>query len=333
MLQLKNDTPFAANIMLLPDADGIDTVYAVVKATFSLRNGVELADRQVPVALTDQHYGDPQTSSIRVPCDVSLGKRGTDVLVVGSAWAPGGQPVWQMDVSFTVGPIAKSLRVHGDRVWQESAGVSSIAWVAPFVRMPLVWERAYGGADETPSGPTARPDNPVGAGFRLPNGAKPLAGMPLPNVESVDRLVTQWRDTPAPSGCAAIAPHWEPRKSYAGTYDDAWQTSRAPYLPRDFDARFFQLAPTDQIAPAFFRGGEPVELHGLTPSGSQRFTLPAARVSVLYRLASGEEQREAVLDTVLVEPDDARLILVWRAALSCDKKTLTVKEVRTTVTS
>ena len=38
-----------------------------------------------------------------------------------------------------------------------------------------------------------------------------------------------------------MAPHWLPRRAWAGTYDDAWRISRAPYLPADFDARFFQL--------------------------------------------------------------------------------------------
>ena len=39
----------------------------------------------------------------------------------------------------------------------------------------------------------------------------------------------------------------------AGTYDDQWQTRRAPYLPEDFDARFFQLAPTGLVAASILK--------------------------------------------------------------------------------
>src|SRR5919108_183167 len=87
-------------------------------------------------------------------------------------------------------------------------------------RKPLVWERAFGGTDVTPKGPTAEPRNPVGAGFRAPDGQKPLAGMPLPNLEDPFAPISSWKDRPAPACFAPIAENWQPRLSYAGTYDD-----------------------------------------------------------------------------------------------------------------
>jgi hypothetical protein len=41
----------------------------------------------------------------------------------------------------------------------------------------------------------------------------------------------------------------------------------------------------------------------------------------------GTTTRPAALDTVLIEPDAARVSLVWRAALECDKKVLQTREV------
>src|SRR3712207_9360361 len=79
---------------------------------------------------------------------------------------------WQMDVRVSVGPASKTVRVFGDRVWDAGPAGAATKWVAPFERMPLVWERAFGGADQTDRGPTADPRNPVGTGFRAPNGAK-----------------------------------------------------------------------------------------------------------------------------------------------------------------
>jgi hypothetical protein len=331
MLQLKNLTPFTAKIMLLGNRSGIDTLYAVIKATFTIGDSLALADAQVPVILTDQHHGDPAASSIRVPSDVSLEKPGTDVLLSGSAWAPGGTPTWQTDVSMSVGPVAKSVRVFGDRVWDAGAAGAAVAWVTPFVRMPLTWERAFGGTDQTDKGPTAEPRNPVGAGFRAANGAKPLAGLPLPNVEDPAALISSWKDAPAPAGFGAVSPHWLPRRTYAGTYDEAWQKTRAPYLPDDFDPRFCQIAPLGLVTGQHLRGGEVVDLRGVTPNGALRFVLPAVAVQATYRLDSGAESRSAALDTVLIEPDARRLIMVWRASLSCDKKALKIREVEATL--
>jgi hypothetical protein len=327
MLQLNNTTPFEAAIMLLPDLEGVNTVFAVVKATLDVGEALTVAEKPVPVVLTDKHHGEPATSSIRVPSDVCLGKPATDVLLLGSAWAPNGRPAWQADVSLSAGPVSKTVRVFGDRVWESGAAGTTMAWVTPFERMPLIWERAYGGADQTDKGPTADPRNPVGAGFRVRGGAKPLAGSPLPNLEDPAALISSPSDAPAPAAFAPVAAHWEPRKSYAGTYDAAWQQHRAPYLPADFDPRFFQLAPLGLTVPGHLRGGEVIDVRGATPNGWLRVALPTWSVQVTFRLPGGPQERPAVLDTVIVEPEVPRVVLVWRAALRCDKKALKVDEV------
>ena len=330
MLQIKNATPFNASLMLLPDTDGIDTIYTVVKGTFALDNRLTIADEQLPVVLADQHYDDPASSSIKVASDVCLGKRQTDVLVVGSACAPADQPIWSMDVSVAVGSARKTIRVFGDRAWDGGSGVATISYVTPFVRMPLIWERAYGGADETPRGPARHPRNPVGTGFRVRGGTKPVAGTPLPNVEDPASLISSPSDAPVPAGFACIAPAWEPRRLYAGTYDEVWQAERAPYLPKDFDLQFFQLAPPG-LGTGQLQGGEPVELRGLTATGLMQFALPLLGIRAAYRLERSTEERAGILDTVIIEPDAGRLIMIWRAALRCDKKSLKVREVQTSI--
>ncbi len=47
MLQLKNRTPFQATLLLTPDADGIESLYVIVKGTYDLTTTtVRLADKQ-----------------------------------------------------------------------------------------------------------------------------------------------------------------------------------------------------------------------------------------------------------------------------------------------
>ena len=48
-------------------------------------------------------------------------------------------------------------------------------------------------------------------------------------------------------------------------------------------------------------------------------------------LNAGTEQRPGVLDTVLIEPDAQRFVMIWRSILSCDKKTLKVREIEIAV--
>lgn len=331
MLQLRNETPFKAQIMLLPDRRGIDTLYTVVKATFTIGQSLGLAEEQVPVTLADEFFGEPTSSSIRAASDVSIGKPSTDVVINGSAWARDGTPTWQMDVSASVGPVAKTVRVFADRVWDVSSGVAAVAWLAPFERLPIVWERAFGGRDMSEKGPFMEARNPAGTGFRVSDGAKPLAGLPLPNVEDPNAPISSWKDSPAPAGLSAVASHWVPRRNYAGTYDDAWQRSRAPYLPADFDPRFCQVASVGLVTPQPLLGGEEVVLTGMTPTGLLRFWLPVVRVAVAYRLDTGVENPPVMLDTVVIEPDAGRLIMVWRAGLACDKKVKTIREVNPTL--
>lgn len=329
MLQLKNRTRFAATLFSSPDPEGVETLFAIVKGTFTLGPRVEEAEKQTPIVVADRFHGDPLRTSIAEPADVGLVKPGTDVLLFGHAYGPGGRPAARAEVSLRVGPIEKHAVVFGDRVWGGTV-LTRISAPEPFERMPLVWERAFGGT-EPPSGDPPRTDgddrNPVGTGFRSRMSGRKLEGIPLPNIEDPARLIASPGDRPAPMGFGAVAPHWKPRPKYAGTYDEAWQKSRAPYLPTDFDPRFLQVAPEDQQVPGYLRGGEPVEIAGATPSGVLRFALPARRVDVVFHLDSSVERRSANLDTVILRPDESRLVLVWRAALPCDKRLLKVREV------
>jgi hypothetical protein len=230
-----------------------------------------------------------------------------------------------MDVRLTVGPVRKTVRVVGDRAWVRG-GVGYVASEPrPFTTMPLVWERAFGGTDVVDGVPQAEGRNPVGTGFRA--GPDPLDGVRLPNLEDPADPVASWTLGPAPACFAPGRAALLPRRRHAGTYDDAWQRGRAPYLPTDFDARFFQLAPEGLTAPGHFEGGEPLEVDGASAAGPVRCALPRVALDVDFALRGTLETRRAVLDTVLIEPDANRLSLVWRAALRCDKQALRVSAV------
>ena len=160
-----------------------------------------------------------------------------------------------------------------------------------------------------------------------------MPGVRLPNLEDPANPITAWNQRPPPAGFAPICAHWEPRRSFAGTYDEEWQKHRAPYLPKRFDPRFLQLAPPGLIAPGYLKGGEPVELRGVTRAGIARFRLPEGDAKITYRLDGSPEERPVHLDTVLIEPEQSRFSLTWRSVFPCDKKALRVSEIEAALVS
>jgi hypothetical protein len=325
MLQLDNKTPFAAVFAVLPDRTGIDTLYVVVKASVNLRPKLALAPAQTPPSLVDEYYEDPATSSLKQYSDLHLGKPGTDVLLMGCARTPRDQPAEGVMVSLSVAERRKEVLVMGDRTWLRNGTPSA---PQPFDAIPLVWERAFGGTDALdPEHILAEERNPIGVGFRGKQDAERMVGQPVPNLEDATALISHWDDTPPPACFAPIAPSWLPRRVYAGTYDETWQQTRAPYLPADFDPRFFQCAPAEMCFDRYLQGGEQVHIRGAAEDGPIAFTVPTVRPIVEVKVAGRLEEPWAELETLLIEPDENRASITWRAALPCDRQVLKVEKI------
>ena len=331
MLQLKNETPFAAAINLFPDPEGIDTLYVTLKATFAIEDGQPaVAEEQVPVQLADEYWGEPGESSLKYASEAHLCKLSTDVVLVGFAQAPEARRVNQLDVLLRVGPVRKQVRVFGDREWTGRLLGRSITAPEPFAKLPLVWERAFGGvheADPQKGKIFAEGCNPVGRAFRGTRSRGEMAGTLLPNLEDPAALLSSPGDKQDPACFAFVAPSWQPRVSFVGTYDQAWEQRRAPYLPLDFDSRFFNCAPAGLVCPGYLVGAEPVELTGVSPVGPLLFHLPVCKARLAIRLAGCSESPPLRLETVLFEPEESRFAMLWRAALPCDKQALKVESI------
>jgi hypothetical protein len=330
MWQLDNRTPFAAERTWVRDRDGTETWLVAVKATFDIQasGSTTVCEEQPPVTLIPAHLGKPGQSSLRYESDLQRTKLNTDIVVLGQAHAPGGRPVETLDVGFAVASVVKMLKVFGDRKWQRG----SINATQPFVSMPIVYERAYGGVDKQSKEPAWDVRNPVGCGYAA--AEKNLDGQQLPNIEHPKQLIRRWNDRPEPAGLGPLACHWQQRQQWAGTYDEKWQQERLPLLPNDFDDRHYQCAPADQQAPQFLRGGEPVALRNLTPGGGDvRFVLPRVYLGFETMFYTGPSVRHEPpkLHTVILEPDISRVSLVWHTALPCHPRVLKLNRTRITL--
>lgn len=327
MLQIDNQTPFYAVLSVLPNRVGVDTLYVILKATLVLRPKLALASEQLPVTLADEYYGDPTDSSLKATSEIHVGKPGTDVLLIGRAWGPSGQSVREAFVRVVAAERQKTIRVLGDRVWQSDGTPTA---PEPFEAMPLVWERAFGGVHPLEDRTLAEERNPIGVGFAGKRSAEELTGQPVPNLASPGEPLERQGQSVTPVCFAATAPQWLPRRAFAGTYDEVWQRKRAPYLPADFDPRFLQCAAPELTFDRYLLGGEPIAISGASPQGPIAFPIPAANLRVEVKVAGSVERAPVNLETVLLEPDENRVALTWRAALPCDRKVLKVEKVTVT---
>jgi hypothetical protein len=203
--------------------------------------------------------------------------------------------------------------VQGSRIWLRGARGFVISDKRPFTRQNIDYDVAFGGIDPYLDDPkkfaTFEP-NPSGLGYYPLR--KDRNALPLPNTSELDREITDHVGPHPPMAFGPLGRTWLPRRSYAGTYDDAWLETRMPLVPHDFDDRYFQAAPPDQQVP-YPQGGERLEIVHLSEVPRIRTALPRVQVVMTFQRKSGRvTQRICNLDTVLLMPDDLRLCLTWR---------------------
>lgn len=319
MLQLTNDTPFRAERCVKLDQHGNQILVVAVKATFLLDGAPvpTLHPTQEAVCYSPAYAGEPGRSSLVREGELVAEHPGTDIVLNASAYAPNGRPAETVDVSVTVGPVRRTLRVFGDRHWQNDGDTLSVTPPRPFVSMPVLYERAYGGVTALSEGTGQETEarNPIGMGFA--SRADFLVDKPLPNIEDPAMLIDRWDSRPAPAGLGAVPSDWSPRREYAGSFTAEWRRRRAPLWPADYDPRHQLSAHPDLVSAEPLRGGEEVQLTNLTPSGSLAFRLPRFYLTVHSLTSTGRVRHKVQMDRVIIEPDEQRLLLVWRSVLNC----------------
>jgi hypothetical protein len=331
-MELLNATRMTAGYTLGMDPSAREHVVVAVKGAFDFPNldgsVCRLADQQAPLVLADDYWGEPGFSAPRYEADFALRKPRCDVLLNASAHAPGARPAERVRVGVKIGAWSKVLDVVGDRVWLNQFVTFGASAPEPFLTKPITYDVAFGGVDDLDPDeamPDAYAANPFGRGWHRVRNQSRIPGTPLPNTESPGEPVRSPWGAYAPVGLGIIARGWPARLRHAGTYDQAWIDDVFPFLPADFDERYFQAAPEDQQI-GCPRGGEEVVLVNLTPEGRTRFRLPSLDMPVVFFRKGGQEERAAVLDTIVIEPDARRALLTWRASLPLRRDIFEVPE-------
>jgi hypothetical protein len=317
---LDNRSPFSAETFVVPDKNGQEALLLVIAANFirAKRGGLAVAENQDSIRPADITRGNPATSSIVYESDIALAKPSTDVLINGYAYSPRGRRTGQVPVQFLLGDIKKALVVSGDRHWT-TWGCSD---PVPFERLPIVYERAYGGT--TPDGKVDI-RNPIGVGYAGAVSLDSEVETQLANVEYASQLIRSRRDQPVPAGFGAIGRAWKPRCDFAGTFDEQWRANRFPILPVDFDDRYNQSAPIDQQIRTIC-GGEDAILINMTPEGLWKFQIPRLDIPVHLQFEDRQELQIPLLDTILIEPEEYKLRMTSRLVIRTVRNTAPLRE-------
>ncbi len=345
--------PSKAKPVCLPvpgqDEDGAPIYSVLVKRSYDIVPGQALrrAEADRPLALIDAYYdsGDAETSTVKQESDVVPYKRLTDVVFIGKAYAPDGNPVQSLDAGLQIdGAGRKLLRIIGDRKCAHRVGMAPVvSEPRPFTQMPIRYDLAYGGKDvhSIPGLPVYYPRNFRGKGFAVKNLRGVVQNLALPNIEDPQDLLTPerivveepegWRLQPLPQGLGWYQKFWYPRSFYSGVlppYLAPGALTKEEHLglvPKDHVALYlrkklpslfsrFHNGASLGLAFPYLRGDETVRLKALTPDGLLHFMLPGETPSIELDIGLPGVELDAVLHSVCIRGDDNQVDLIWRGS-------------------
>lgn len=316
--ELFNVTPHRAALGFSQDAGGRDVAVALLKATYSFSDTGQLAPvpklRQVPVFLTDVFDAEPDASPLLFAADLTCDKPGTDVAIHGHAYGRGAESV---EIGFRLGSLGKTVIARGPRVLVRMGGARCPSRPEAFAKVGLGYENAYGGARADGAGARLACEfNSVGKGFD-PRAAP----ADVPNLEYPGKpFVRPGQEDLAPAAFGFVPPGWRQRSQFAGTFDGAWMRDRRPLLPSDFDPRFYNAVPQDQVAKPKLRGGETLTICNIHPRmAAISVVVPEERFVASFLVKSRETTTPMVVDTLLLVPDDNLLAITFRASQPLDE--------------
>lgn len=317
-LDVDNATDYLVETTLLHDPSGHELLVVSVKGTWDFTADGELkpSEEPLPLIIADEFAGEPGLSSVTRACEVGLPRSSTNVVLLGSCHARK-RGTKSLPVSLECGPIKKTVVVTGRRTWKNMLG-ARLSSPEPFETVPLLWENAYGGTDETTQ--SWHDPNPVGRGYIGKRSKMKWAGLDAPNLEHPKHRVSKPGRKGVSAGFGYIAPHWLPRRDWAGTYDDAWKEDRAPLLPDDFDVRFLHAVTPDQITPQRLVGGEAVDVRNAGPAGALHARLPREFPVAFVNIARDIEGLPLPLDEVAIHADQSQLTMLWKGALRVTRR-------------
>lgn len=174
-MDLENLTPYAALNYIVVDSSGQELHVIAARGTYRLRAAPPSppGDGGAPpvthvatlvaggaLSFTDAYHGEMNRSSVKWESDLAPMKPRCDVVVIGAAHSPTGEPARRVDVTLRIerlreipAPVSAEpgvllehrLAVHGARSFERRGGGWALTEPEPFTELPLRYEHAFGG--------------------------------------------------------------------------------------------------------------------------------------------------------------------------------------------
>jgi hypothetical protein len=240
--------PSVARQMCGTDPSGANILAVLVKATYAFLPDGRVFPSQEQVPLVDALQRDPEAPGVLADdTDLYPHKLATDVVLKGHAYAPGHRTGFR--AALRVNAVRKQIDVVGDRRCTLRHGRILFSSPEPVTKVPLRYDRAYGGEDAAATakhgnpfeelarylGPElatirpsfwAYPRNPAGRGFLVEPTPEAVEQVLLPNLEdpldplTPERLacgsLERWPGMPLPQAMGWVNLGWFPRLAYFG---------------------------------------------------------------------------------------------------------------------
>lgn len=284
----------------------------VCRATYRLAPGVSsLHEEPEDPCDRDRHVEDDPERSLSHASDLVPFKARPEVLLVGRAFAPGGQPVRALVVRMAVGRIDKSIKVFGERYWSKDG---KVVQAGSFSSMPLVYERAAGGPDTW---------NPVGLPLDARFDPAKARRVALPNLQPPGMQLVRFGDFVPPICFGPLSPTWEIRAQQLGRHRGALLAPgwRERPLPEDLKPEYFNAAVEDQRLD-HLASDQRIVLQNLHADHAKLVTkLPGVHPKVFVEAEGGRAQPEEVevrCDTLSIDGERGLCALVWRGQVPVD---------------
>lgn len=286
------------------------------KATFAETATGELTlDTQTPLPLLTSEEPValgilPRDTVVRLPGDT-----GVDIMVLGHACAASGT-VEELEVRFEVGARRWAVRVTGHREYVGPPAGAVLTPPTPFSRMPLTWDRTYGGSadvwvDQSTVVPVSAPWNRHGRGYDTLAAARQLTaslGCPpgFPRTDGSPRLAPNVEDPEAllADGFVEAKPYcWAPMPLDLELRGDGADSPHFSQRALSFSHPKLQRIP--------LVGQEDVRLEGVH-GGVWAFALPPLRVSMEYEIEGRFGALPLALTQLILFPDERRVALSYQ---------------------
>ncbi|MDC0678289.1 DUF2169 family type VI secretion system accessory protein [Sorangium atrum] len=259
------------------------TVIAKASFAFAIDAVMWRTDPQ-EILPVEVHHGKNPARSVRWSGDLAPYLGRADVVFTGDAHAPRGTEVQSLPVRLAV--YSAGGWVLDKRLLVRDKG--------PFRQIPLVYERAVGGAN----------------GWENPFDGEPMDG---------PASILDLQDPARPAGFAPLARASPVRRRLLGSTPRKALEGPNADIPAGFDWSYFQAAPADQRI-AFLQGDEWIVLEHVNPAAPRlQMRLPGARGVARLRgldaassAAADGELLELNADTLRIDGVEQRCTVVWR---------------------